>query len=413
MRLFRDYFDSSVAVLAAHILARGSLSLASILVAREFSAEEFAAYSYYQVTISTFATFASFGLGTSAARHFALLTKKDFEEFGFPFGTLWAVGFIVPSIAGIFLGALPVRWVGDAGVPQVMMAAGVAALLATVVPSGAMLGLQLFRLSVLSALASAVAMMVLLYVSIKLESLHLAVWALVLGFLVQCIGDSLCVIRRVGGRRLWSTFHIDIRSLCRLAGFAGPMFMVSVLNAAALWVVARIVRASDPTQREFVLFSIGMQWFSLVLVLPSVLAKVSLPMLVRSEDTNRPNVALLGGGVAFLVALLGGIAVLACAGYLDVVYGGKYSINWVVLAPFMLAAAFNAPAGVLGNLVVVAGFQWRWLGYTVLATLSYVGLAWLTRSSGALGGGIGVMVGSMVLALLSGMNLRSQAERIR
>ena len=57
--------------LLCHVLSRGSLMLAAILLAREFETSSFAAYSYFQLTISMLATYAAMGLGVAASRFFA------------------------------------------------------------------------------------------------------------------------------------------------------------------------------------------------------------------------------------------------------------------------------------------------------------------------------------------------------
>jgi O-antigen/teichoic acid export membrane protein len=412
MRLFREYTASSVIVLAAHVLARGGVTLAAIVVARFFSAPEFSAYSYFQIAISSLATFASFGLGTSATRYFSAVTGNDGGD-EFPLGTLWLCGLLASLGAALLVLALPQEWVGiDTSLPRYAMAAGVFAILLTIVPAGAMTGLQMYVQSVATSLVSATVLFVVIAFAVAKNSVVFAVAALVSSFLAQAIADSVCVIRRVGFRLLIATARLNRRALSQLLGFAGPMFLVSVLNAVSLWGIARIVRSSDGSQVAFALFSIGMQWFSLVLVIPAVLTKISVPLLVRAhQDSSQIRVARMGIALAVCTSGLGVVAVLIGLPILEDLYGRNYEISWLVILPFLAAALFNAPAGVAGNIIVVSGRQWMWLLITLLATCAGLVVSWVSKGLGALGGGVAVFINSLLLAVFGYLYMSTHTSR--
>jgi hypothetical protein len=57
--------------LLSHLLSRGSLMVAAIILARALPTPAFAAYSYFQMTVSMLAAYAALGLGVTASRYFA------------------------------------------------------------------------------------------------------------------------------------------------------------------------------------------------------------------------------------------------------------------------------------------------------------------------------------------------------
>ncbi len=57
--------------LMSHVLSRGSLIVASIILARSLDQIAFAEFSYFQLTAVTVAAYAGMGLGVTASKYFA------------------------------------------------------------------------------------------------------------------------------------------------------------------------------------------------------------------------------------------------------------------------------------------------------------------------------------------------------
>ena len=80
--------------LVGHILHRGSLMLGAILLARSLATDSFAAYSYFQMTVSMLSTYAALGLGVTASLHFAELGHENGGPPA-PIGTLLAISLVL------------------------------------------------------------------------------------------------------------------------------------------------------------------------------------------------------------------------------------------------------------------------------------------------------------------------------
>ncbi|MNR02504.1 hypothetical protein D3C85_1183590 [compost metagenome] len=142
------------------------------------------------------------------------------------------------------------------------------------------------------------------------------------------------------------------------------------------------------------MYSIGLQWFAFVLVLPGMVSRVLLPRVVRNANASvEEQRALIWQGIrmagttALVVALIG----LILAPEIMKIYGAQYDGGRWFLGGYLLAAVLIAPANTIGNAIVASNGQKQWLGLTAvwLGVLISVGVIMLL---------LGGVPGSMALA---------------
>lgn len=190
----RALATNAVWALASHVLHRGSLMLGAILLARSLPTGDFAAYSYFQMTVSMLSTYAAMGLGVTASRFFAEYGHQR-DGAAAPLGTLLALSFGLAAVAFLVILLLPGAWL-DAGVsvPQWLIAVGVAAAVAGVVPDGGILGLEKYRQASLVSLLSALCMLGMTGVAAMRQSPLLGMWGIVASLAVQNLGQLIVIV---------------------------------------------------------------------------------------------------------------------------------------------------------------------------------------------------------------------------
>ena len=352
--------------LASHVLHRGSLMLGAIFLARTLAAEEFAAYSYFQMTVSMLSTYAAMGLGVTASRHFAELGHAPIGVPP-PVGTLLALSMGLASVAFLLILLIPDTWLSAGiAVPQWLIAVGVAVTVAGSVPSGGILGLEQYRSGSIVSLASAICMLGITALAVFLESTLLGMWGIVLSLLVQNLGQMMIIVRAIGWKTITSSCQWSRQTLRSLAGFAAPMLLVSVIAGSGTWIVGRMILAASG-ELEFSAYSIGLQWFALGSLLPGMVSRVVFPRLIRerTQDSRRTV------HVALLMALSIGAAVAATgsllSSWLIEMYGNLYVDFTLIIPAFLLLALFTAPINTIGNVILANNGQMQWLSITIFS----------------------------------------------
>lgn len=364
----RALATNAVWALASHVLHRGSLMLGAILLARSLPTGDFAAYSYFQMTVSMLSTYAAMGLGVTASRFFAEYGHQR-DGAAAPLGTLLALSFGLAAVAFLVILLLPGAWL-DAGVsvPQWLIALGVAAGVAGVVPDGGILGLEKYRQASLVSLLSATCMLGMTGVAAMRQSPLLGMWGIVASLAVQNFGQLIVIVRTVGWQAIAGSFGWSAQILRKLASFAGPMFLVSILAGSGTWIVGRMILASTGAL-EFSAYSIGLQWFALGSLLPGMVARAILPRLVRNRGRDSRRIMKLSVFIstapAFVLAVLG----FLISPWLIAIYGQSYRDYSQVIPTFLVISAFSAPINSIGNGILANDGQLQWLGVTA-ASLS-------------------------------------------
>lgn len=339
--------------------------LGTIVLARSFSPEQFAAYGYFLVTIAMLATYAGLGLGVTASRLFAELGSRDGEHLP-PIGLLLIISAALSSLSFLLVMALP-GYLLDAGlqIPRWMLALGVALTVGGIIPSGGILGLEKYRTASLISLASATVMLSTVFAAAHSQSLVLSMLSIIFSLGVQAAGQLIVVMHAVGRDTLKESCRWDSTIILRITSLAGPMFLVSVLSGSAVWVVGRIILARSG-QGEFALYSIGLQWLSLGLLLPGMIARVVLPRLVKSDSKEAKGLVMKASAMAFGFSLLILIVFSALAPWLIQLYGDSYMQADYLIPIFLLVALFSAPTNTIGNAIVAADRPGVWLRMTTV-----------------------------------------------
>ena len=261
--------------------------LVAIILARALPTTDFAAYSYFQMTVAMIGAYAALGLGTTASRYFAEVGHETAGAPPKPLGALCSISAIFSLAAGLAVFAMPASWLNaNLAVPQWLMATGVAATALGVVPGGAILGLEQYRAATVISLVHGALLIIATVIAARHQAPVVAMVAFVLGAFVQAAGQFAVVLRIVGWKRICDRIFFTRKDAAQIMHFAGPMFLVTLMAASGSWLVGRIILHSAEGTRNFALYSIGLHWYSLALLLPGMVSRVILPRLVRASGQS-------------------------------------------------------------------------------------------------------------------------------
>jgi O-antigen/teichoic acid export membrane protein len=405
---FRLIASNAAWSLLAHALGRGSLVLTSIILARHLNTADFAAYSYFQITVSMLAAYSDLGLGVAASRFFAEISSVSLSLYP-PVGALWILSILVGVSCALIVIIVPASWIdGGLEIPQPLLSVGVLVMVLGIIPSGGILGLERYREATVAAAAAALIIIVGGVIAGVAGSAILAIWAFLFAALSQAAGNALVIVRRVGARRLVASVRFGKAELTRIVGFAGPMTAVTLLAASGSWIIGRMLLSHPSGEHEFRLFAIGLQWYALALMLPGMVSRVILPRLVRSRLESGAEISLRvrtvtrnGVGASLIAALVVCLAAALLSPWLWSLYGINDNRGAWLIVVFLCAAIPAAPANTIGNAIVANDGQWTWFG---ISGAWFVCLMWAAKELlpfGAIGGAVALLCGSLLMSVLS------------
>jgi len=389
-----------------HLLSRGSMMLAAILLARHFNTREFASYNYFQLTASMLATYAAMGLGTAAAKFFAEHVHQSADPKNpSVIGILWIGSLILSCVAAVIVLVLPKDWLAPGvDLPKWLLAAGVLIMSLQAIPNGAMQGLEEFKSAAKIAVGTSIAMLGGTLVAVALDSITFAMAVLVLATMVQVVGVLTVVLRRTGPAAFATGFPIRWVRIRAILDVSIPLAANGMIVAAGVWILGRIILSGPGGDHAFALYSIGMQWFALAMFLPGNMGSVFLPRMVKqaiAQADSRPFVRK-----AIAATLAASVSVAAVGVVIGPIalrmYGDQYGAETWVIAAYLGAAVAAAPIILLGNALLAHGAHWKRLGLMMMWAVVLIAGAYVVRSSVVYGGAIamGIAYGSLAVAML-------------
>jgi O-antigen/teichoic acid export membrane protein len=393
---------------AAHLLERGSLVLVSIILSRMLDTAGFAAYGYFQMTVSMLAAYAAMGLGVTSSKFFA---ESDQLSPGAmpPLGTLWVLSVLSGLLLALVILLVPSSWIESGlNVPSWLLATGVFVLSLGVTPGGGILGLERYVEATWASAASSITVVGGALIAGSYASPQAAMVVFIFASFVQASINSWIVARAIGLQRLFVSMSIRRADLRKVFHLAGPMVTVTLLASSGTWLVGRILLSVPSGEHQFSLYVIGLQWLALVLYLPGMITRVIFPQLVKARldensiERSQTSVLLRQGMLLTSTAALSicCIAILLSPWLMDL-YGAQYtSYRWLIVW-FMLAALPMAPAGTLGNGIIANNSQWAWLFITAVWFVSLITLTYSQKHFGAPGAAISYGCAALIQTVLA------------
>lgn len=392
----------------SHIMERGSLVIASIILSRNLDAEAFAVYSYFYITASMISAYAALGLGVTASRFFAESRHLP-EQAWPPIGTLWCLSLLVGVALAVVITILPNTWISSSlSLPNWAISLGAFSLAVNIVPGGGILGLELYRTASIVSFLSACALLLGILTTADSRSALAAILVFSGSRIIHALGSTVVTVRTVGVNNLLRHLSFSRQNVVRISGFAGPLVAVALLAAGGPWLVGRIILGGPSGSVGLASYTIGMQWLALILFIPGMISRVLLPRFVahhlrdtRDNDQSTRTIMIQGVGLTLVAALTMAIAGCLASPWLSTLYGVDVLVTPGLLSAFMLAAVPSAMANSLGNAIVVHDGQRQWLGITIVWFIVLIVASVSLTPQGSLAGAYAFGVSSTVLAGLS------------
>ena len=349
-----------------HILSRGILMISGVLLARYLSAENFATYSYFQITTTMLATYSALGLGVAGSKYFAEWSiDSQNKEIIETISNLFGIAFVLSLLATLIILVMPNEMLSASlGISNITFAIAVLILSLNIIPSGAVLGLEKYKQAAIFSLINGFIFLFGVFLSVYYNEVSYSIVSFILAAFIQLLGNLFLIREYIKQTKLKSFFLIRLVFLRSIFSFIGPLVCVSLVTAGSGWILGRgLIEVYGA--HVFSAYSIGLQWFALALFLPGMISRVVLPRLIR-EDSNNKKVLR----TACLIALLFSFSIFLIGSFFrnEIIsfYGDSYTEYSNIIMGFLFVALLYAPANTLGNAIIAKLGSFPWFVITML-----------------------------------------------
>jgi O-antigen/teichoic acid export membrane protein len=378
-------------LLLSQFAGRGTLIVSGAGIAWVMGANAFADFSYLALTSATLTTFFSLGAGTAITRYVAAGgNDRGAAEGSRILGSL-ALGLGGAILALTLVGLLPHSFLPNAVASlQAPLLVALAAQLVGYLALSVLAGEGRFSTTTGASVASGFVLLLLVATGLWTRSVILVIWA---------IPISQAALLVVAGRSCAPTIagyltNLSLRGLASemsaVAGFSVPMFITSLLATTGPWALG--LKLLSQSKSEFAAYSAGLQWLSLVLVLPGALTNAYLPRVFRmtamgKDSATSSRTVTINALQSTGIAVAGAALLLPLSGWLIHLHGDVLRGKRDVFCAFIVAATIMSPINPLGNGILAKNGQVIWMALTALWCALLLVVAYLAPISTALSAG--------------------------
>lgn len=390
------------------VISRGSMLLASILIARILGREVYGEYGILRTTVNMFLVFAGFGLGMTATKYVAEFRLTDPARTG----RILAISGLFATCTGTLVAAVMYMfapWVATHTInaPHLSGELKVGALVLFLnalngAQTGALAGFEAFKITAMVNLGVGLASFPILVGGAYFGGLRGAVWALGAIMLVNWLLNHIALRHQVACHNVPFTSKGCFKELPILWRFSLPAVLSGIMVSPVMWICNAVLVNQPDGYGQMGLFDAANQWVAAILFIPGMIGQIVLPILSNlnglSDRAKYRKIiyynVILNGGVSFAIALP--IAILAP--FIMRSYGAKFEQGAPVLVLLCVCSVLISMNNVIGQAIASKSKMWNGLFLNALwATTLLISSFFLIR----LGyGAIGLAFANLIAYLL-------------
>ena len=394
-------------VLFGQVSGRGTLFLSGAAIAWGMGGDTFADFSYLALTSATLTTVSAIGSGTAITRYVATRLSGGAADAASRIAAACLIGLLGGAATLLLILALPSVFIpASVAYLRTPLIVSLGAQLGGSLAFSALAGERRFAAAAAANTASGLLLMLIAAVSILLKSRELVVWAIPASQVAFCLLTARASLEFMSAGFRSVTFSGVLAVMPSVLWFALPMFVTSLLATTGPWALGILLVGFD--KAEFAAYSAGLQWFSLILVVPGALTSAYLPRVFRnyvapgSQETRGPEYMVFSNAKqALAIALASAVVVLLLGDFLIRFHGQVLRGHKGVFVAFVLAAVLVAPINPLGNGLAARNGQATWMALTAVWWTALLLVARLYPVSTALAAGIDLCFAYTILLLLT------------
>lgn len=393
--LARRFLGGAAWAFIGTVASSGITLVTMIFVARLLGKETYGQFVLIQSTLSMVGVFAGFGIGATATRYIAALKLCDTSRLGHILAlserTVLLFGIVVSCSLAVLSGSIAtdVLSAPELALPLSIAAFAVFFTAMDGYQKSVLIGFESMRALAIGTVAGVSVSLPVMLLAADWFGLDGVAGALVVGVLLQSAISRTQAVRQLRRYGVRLDAHGCLVEWRVIRDFAFPALLAGVLVTPTHWVCQALLANTPSGYAELAVLGVAMQWFNVIMLLPSIAGRMVLPILteyVSSDnhvDSKRLLLLAIKANAVIALPMAGVIAALSP--WIISLYGPEFQSGSLVLAIAVLTAALLAIMSPVGNMVAAASRMWLGVLMNLGWALFYIGFAYLYLEFGALG----------------------------
>lgn len=381
----------------ASIFSRAMAFVMSVVVVRLLGNESFGRFGIISGTVATFAVVGTLGLGVAATKLVAQNRSKDPALAGRSLASAVVGSFLTGGAVALAL-ALCAPWVAAGVLNDATLTTAVRLSAAALffiawssTQSGGLGGIEAFSTAARVSMIGGVLVFVFSLVGVLKWGFIGAVAAIPAGNAGQCLVQEIALRRALRKAQIPYSFARPFSEIRLVLAVGFPAMLSAAVFVPASW-LGSVILVRHAGYQEMAVFAVTDQWFNLVMMLPTMLGGVLLPVMTNVFSGNNPDESRSVLRRTFLANTgLSVIPLFAIApfGFLILrIYGPTYPASWMVFFLMVSAACLVSTLSPVGHAITATGRLWLGSTMNLGWSIAYVTLAYVivgVYGKGALG----------------------------
>lgn len=373
--LNRKIATDSFWILSGNIISKVALLIATIVMARYISKEEYGQFGLIKSTILMFALFAGLELGITSTKYIAQYVGKNNNKVERVIGlsNLFAItlSLLISLLVYIFSEEIA-KQISAPNLSHEIKISSFILFFSSLngIQTGILNGLQKFKVASINNLIAGVISSILLMISSIYGDLDSIVIAFGLNFVIIFVLNYISI-----KKYFYSDFKINIFSknnfqeIDVLLQFSLPAILAGLIVSPVVWLCNYFLVNQQNGFVEMANFDIANQWRNTVLFVPSALAQIVLPLLTSSIGNKEAYSKMFYKNlkINFFVGFSFVIILVILTPVIVWFYGSKYENAAFPMIIMFITTGFISVNNVVGQAIASQGKMWLGL---------FVNIAW-------------------------------------
>jgi O-antigen/teichoic acid export membrane protein len=390
--------------------AQGLAVVASIVTARLLGRVAFGEFGMVTGTVGAFGMLAGLGLGLTATKYTAERRLVDAAGAGRILGLISQVAAVSGgAVAVILFVAAPWLAARTLNAPHLTNELRIGCVLLFLnaldgMQTGALAGLEAFKAITRVSLIRGLLTFPLLIAAVWFLGLTGAVAATVLVGVVGWWLSQAALRTECARAGITINYHGTRTDLPILWKFSLPALLSTLVVAPVMWLATAVVANQAGGYAELGMFNAANQWRLALMLLPSVLIRVALPLMASSVDAERSadfgKTLLLTQSLTVAVVLPAGAFLMFLADPIMGMYGRDFVPGAAVLIGVVCSIMISSIGSAAGAAIEARGKMWRGLALNLSWGVVLIAIVWFSADSwGARSLAFGSAIAYLVLSL--------------
>lgn len=358
-----DFFKDSFWALLGSVVLRGASLVTSIMLAHILLKTTFGEFNSLKNTLTTLAVFTTFGLGYTSTKFVADYINSKNKNPANLISQIYTITLVfscaVSALLFIFAEDISYSYYKNTGFLHEirLLALWVIITAISTAQNGIIAGLgifkQLAKVNILIGVATVIVLPGLAY----FHGLFGACLALVFIQGINCLFNYILIKNEL---KTTAKNEEDVGTrvnLRQILNYSLPLTLIEAVFSIFLWVNYFMLQ-NYQNYDEVALYSAAMQWYVVLLFIPTVLRNVILSYFSKNDSTYKITILRNAVTISLVATLLPAVVIFACAPYIASLYGGAFSGLTSVLRVIVFIPVFSSVINVLEQFLFSISKNW-------------------------------------------------------